>query len=132
MISNNQRGMSSLNMLFVLVIAAGVALFLFKVIPAQFNNTYIVNALKSLKNPDGPLSDISDRQIRKQMSSFFSINNVDSKLLQRIEIDRDNDRPVVSLNYEVRETFYRNIEIVTVFENQWDSNSPQTCCKSEK
>jgi len=123
-----QIGSSSLNVLLSLLVVACAVLFLSKVIPAQYNNYYVVASLKSLHNTAGSLGELSDQEIRKQLSSFFNVNGIDTRLLQELQINREDDEILITINYEVREKFYRNIEVVTYFENEWDSSRPQHCC----
>ena len=128
-----QRGMSLLGMLCLALAGGFILLCCFRVLPAYFDNMYIAEGLKSLNNPEGQLSELSKDEVKKQLSTFFRLNNVRNFPMKEIEIKRDKNGLSVKADYEKRVHLLHNIDVVMTFENHWHSSNPQECCspKSE-
>ncbi len=127
----SQLGMTYLGMLVVLMSVGGVLWVGFKIVPPYFNNTYVVAALSSLaefENTDEGLEGVTNGDIRRKLENFFIVNNIRDLSVNDIEIDRQRNKFLVNINYEVRQQFIENIDIVISFKNQFDSSRPHECC----
>ena len=92
-------------------------------------NVYVQNALKSLAEPGMKVSEMSDSEIKKKLSNFYSVNNVRSAGAQNIVIDRKANSIIVKIDYEARSNLFYNIDIVMSFQNHLDGDQPNLCCK---
>jgi hypothetical protein len=123
-----QRGIGLLNLILVLVVCSFCATFAFKVVPMYADNRYIIAGLKELAE-SGNLAQMSDAEIRKKMSTFYMLNNVQSQQGKKFDINRVADRVVVKVDYEARANFFANIDVVMSFKNHLDSTRASECCK---
>lgn len=131
-----QRGMGMWSWLLVLIIAGLFLMCGFKIVPIYAENRYVVSALKSLVEPGVSLTDMSDAEIRKKLTSFYIINNVRSEgPTKNIQIKREAKRILVTVDYEARVSLFENapllgtMDVAVVFKNHLDSASPNLCCK---
>src|SRR6188508_2708129 len=91
----SQQGLTLISWIFVLIIVAFCGIFAFRVIPMYAENVYVQNALKSLAEPGMKVSEMSDSEIKKKLSNFYSVNNVRSAGAQNIVIDRKANSIIV-------------------------------------
>ncbi len=126
---NKQAGMNSLLLLFVLASLGFFLTCFFKIGPAYLDNRYIVSALKSLaKDHPDDLAQLSRETIRQELSKFYTINNVRGDAAKALEIERRQDKTIITIAYETRISFLANIDVVVKFNNVLDSSRPDECC----
>ena len=121
--------MNSLLLLFVLASFGFFLTCFFKVGPAYLDNHYIVAALRDLaeEHPDD-LAHLSKSTIRQELSKFYTINNVRGEAAKSLEVERKQDKTIISVAYETRVPFIANIDVVIKFNNVLDSSRPDECC----
>lgn len=128
---NKQAGMNSLLLLFVLASLGFFLTCFFKIGPAYLDNRYIVSALKSLaKDHPDDLAQLSRETIRQELSKFYTINNVRGDAAKALEIERRQDKTIITIAYETRISFLANIDVVVKFNNVLDSSRPDECCSA--
>jgi hypothetical protein len=126
---NKQAGMNSLLLLFVLASCGFFLTCFFKIGPAYMDNRYIVSALKSLaKDHPDDLAQLSKETIRQELSKFYTINNVRGEAAKALDVERRQERTIISIAYETRIPFLANIDVVVKFNNVLDSSHPDKCC----
>lgn len=126
----HQRGLGMLQWLVVIIVVAVIGKFAFTVVPIYSENMYVQTALKSLDGGVEKLENMSDAEIKKKLANFYLINNVRSEgPTKNIKIEREADKVVVTINYEAREEYLMNIDLVMSFQNYLDSTRPGQCCK---
>lgn len=126
-----QRGISSLGWLAILLTSGFFLMSGFKIVPLYADNVYMKNGLKSLaqlESPEGGFDGVSNGDIKSHLNNFNMVNNVRNPEANNIEIKRFKNKFIVNLNYERRVPLIYNIEVVTTFENQFDSSRPHDCC----
>jgi hypothetical protein len=124
-----QQGMSSFNLILVLAVAGFFLMCAFKLVPVYSENQYVVSAMKSLRDKDKPVAQMSPGEIRKHIKNFYMINGVRSAGASNIEVERERNRNIITINYEVRVPLFYNISVVLDFNNYMDSTKPEECCK---
>ena len=127
--AKRQLGISKLALLLLLAVVGFFLLCAFRLIPVYLDDRYIQTALRTLDEGGESVAEMSDREIRKKIGRFFTVNNVRSQSADAIEIDRSQDSVLVIMNYEVRVPIIYNIDAVLTFNNVWDSSRPDECCK---
>jgi hypothetical protein len=127
---NRQRGLGVLQWLAVIVVVVLLGKFAFTVVPIYAENMYVETALKSLDNTVEKLENMTDAEIKKKLTNFYMINNVRSKgPTENIKIERESERVLVTVDYETREPYLFNMDIIVSFQNHLDSTRPGQCCK---
>ena len=133
-----QQGLSMWSWLLILIIAGFFLICAFKIVPLYAENRYIVSALKSLVEPGTTLDSMTDVEIKRKLTNFYTINNVRSEGANKIIIKRDAKRVMVTIDYEARVTLFddvpvlRTVDVVVKFENHLDSSLPKFCCRPVK
>lgn len=131
---HSQRGLSSMGWLIVILLAGFFLTLAFKMVPAYVDNIYVTDALKSLRelgSGQQGYAGVTDGEVRRHLSGYFNINNVRSDAVKSLKIERKSDRILVSMDYEVREPLFYNVDVVMRFANQFDSKRPDDCCKPQ-
>lgn len=129
-IKQKQTGLTAISMVLVLVIAAFLMLFAFKVVPVYAENYYIIAGLKTLAEDNPDLAKMKTREIKKAMNRYYTINNVRSDGAQQLEVVRNSRNLLVINEYESRVTLLANIDLVVSFKNVLDSDRPDECCSA--
>ena|SRR5688572_11203381 len=130
---NKQAGMNSLLLLFILASFGFFLTCFFKVGPLYLDNRFIVSALKDLaeQHPDD-LAELSKATIRQELSKFYTINNVRGEAAKALEVDRRQEKTIITVAYETRVPFIANIDVVVKFNNVLDSSQPDECCSASE
>ncbi len=127
---SNQRGYSMLQLGLMIGVAGFFLIFAFKVVPMYAENRYVESALRSLVEGGQKLEEMTDAEIKKKLANFYMINNVRSEgPTKNIVIDRDANKTLVTIDYEIRDNLFLNIDLVLSFQNHLDSTRPNQCCK---
>lgn len=125
-----QRGLGILQWLVIIIVVVVVGKFAFTVVPIYTENMYVQSALKSLDSSVEKLENMTDAEIKKKLTNFYLINNVRSEgPTKNIKIEREAERVVVTIDYEARDEYLFNIDIIMSFQNHLDSSRPGQCCK---
>ena len=125
-----EKGMSSLSLLLVLTVAGFFMLCAFKLVPVYSENQYIVSALQSLRDRDKTVDQMTPSEIRKHLQNFYTVNGVRSAGANNIVVERDRNRSIITIYYEVKVPLFYNISVVVDFKNYMDSSKPEECCKA--
>lgn len=130
---NKQAGMSLYALLIILLVAGFFMLLGFKLVPAYAENMYIRSALKSLAEEHSTeLAQMNKGKIRTELSRFYMLNNVRSDGAKALEIDRQKERTLIIVAYEVRVPIIGNVDAVMSFNNVLDSSKPEECCSVDE
>ena len=125
-----QRGMGMIQLILILSVVGFCLLFAAKVVPLYAENRYVEAGLKTLESGGDRLTEMTDAAIRSKMSKFYLINNVRGDGPNKnVVIDRSNNKVLVTVDYEPRENFVGEIDLVINFKNHLDSTRIAQCCK---
>ena len=125
---HKQQGVSVLSIILLIIVCVFIVRFLFVVVPMYTENRYIESGLKELAKNGKSLTEMSDSEIKRAMETFYMINNVTSDMSRKIVIVRNADGVVIKMDYDTRDTFFYNIDLVLHFDNHLDSSHPDRCC----
>ncbi len=117
-----QGGMSMTSLATTLLIVGFLATAAVKIGPAYLSNNTVKSALESIQADyrGKDLQDISNKEIRTKLDKYFQVNRVEGPAAASIEIVREKLKVIVTANYEVRNNFMGNVDVVLVFENEVD------------
>ncbi len=127
-LKQRQYGMSMSGWLFVILVLGITFTIVAKLAPLYAENRYVVEALKSLGETPNGFESMTNREIEQKIYKFYTINGVRSEGAANIEIDRQTNKVLVSVNYEVRVPMFYNVDAVVSFNNVLDSKFPGECC----
>ncbi len=115
--TRRQRGASMLVILFVLLILGVVFMMFMRVGPIYLENFTIRSALEGLAE-DPQAVGMSEREIRKRVDRRFDVNSITTVSHNDLDIQRERDGTVVTLDYEVRKLLIGNLDVVASFHEQ--------------
>ena len=113
-----QTGASTIVILIVLMFGAVVLTLALKLIPIYIDNSTIESVIHGLEK-DLKITSYGDEEIRNKISKLLSINNIRSFKASDIKISREEGELFISLDYEVRENIFKNIDVIVSFENHF-------------
>lgn len=125
-----QQGLGAIGWLCVILIAVFLGLCAVRMVPAYSDNQLVKSALRSLTRDVESVHTMSKGEIRQKLNSFYTINNVRGPATKALDVDRQRDKTLVKVNYEVRVPLFANVSVVMTFDNVLDSSRPQECCSS--
>jgi hypothetical protein len=120
---SRQRGLSSIGFVFMLGIAAFFLLLLSKIGPLYLDNSFVSAALNKMANEN--IEKMTNYQIRNVLSKHFTINSIRDVSVKQLVIERTSAKIVLKMDYEKRINLMGNLDVVTIFENHYDSSTPK-------
>jgi hypothetical protein len=116
---NRQRGASGLVMLVMVLFFGSLLTLLLKLGPAYMDDYTIQEALEGLNDTKG-LSEMGPAEVRSLINKRLSVNNVRTLSTESIVVEKDGDRILIVVDYEVRSPVINNIDAVMYFKHAYD------------
>lgn len=125
-----QKGMSFTGILASMLVIGSFLIFASKTIPAYVDDRVIQSILKKLTHGDNDIRGKGKRFVRDAITKSLLVNNIRSTAgdLKPWVITQDDEHFTVDIEYEVRENFFSNIDVVMHFKHRLDTRSPELCC----
>lgn len=111
---NKQQGLSFLGWLIFLFFVGSLVLVGMKLGPHYLSNYMIKEILTDAKQ-DQNFIKLSGFQMRRELLSKFSLNNIEYIQDKNISIDERNGQKTIAIDYEVRENIIANIDAILHF-----------------
>lgn len=70
------------------------------------------------------VSEVTNADIKSRLGKFFEVSMLPDDLLKQVEVVRENGNVILKLDYEKRQPFMGNIDIVLRFDNEVDLTAP--------
>jgi hypothetical protein len=117
-----QQGMSMWEMMFILVVIGFVATAAVKMGPAYMDNNVVKDALVAVQQSfsGANIQEVSDGEIKSKIGKYFDVNMVNDVIIASVKVTRDKQKVILSVNYEIRQNFISNVDVVMVFNNEVD------------
>jgi len=112
--TKNQRGMTAIGWLLVLVLVLVFAIVFIKLVPVYIDGYKTYSSLASLEE-DNSAHGKSPLEIRKMLMKRLDINMVTDVGKDDITFTRDRNGTKVEVDYEVRRQLFGNMYVVIVF-----------------
>lgn len=113
----SQRGISLLAWIAIVLVVGLFALFGAKTVPAYFNYYTLVNVAKSVQN-ERNLDRSNLQEVRQMINKRMRMNNIENASEQGYEVIAIKPARgdfVLEIDYEVRNQFIGNIDVVVSF-----------------
>lgn len=114
-----QRGASTLGILVSVLFFASLLTLVIKLGPAYLDDYTVKGALQGLDGEEG-LSKMTPADVRRLVTKRLSVNNVDGFNAKDIQIEKDGDVVIISLEYEVRTPVVSNVDAVMSFSHFYE------------
>jgi hypothetical protein len=112
-----QRGMSLIGMLLLIMIVVGVALLAMRITPMYLDNMAVRGALKGLEADPGARSAESPEQLRSLLQRRLDVNSISTVSGKDIKVRRlDGGGREVRATYQVRVHLVGNLDVVGTFD----------------
>ncbi|MCK7544437.1 DUF4845 domain-containing protein [Marinobacter bryozoorum] len=114
-----QRGASTLGILVAVLFFASLLTLVIKLGPAYLDDYTVQGALEGLDGEEG-LSKMTPADVRRLVTKRLSVNNVDGFNAKDIQIEKDGDIVIITLDYEVRTHVVSNVDAVISFNHFYE------------
>lgn len=121
-----QRGMSMWELMLLFGIIGFVLTCAMSLGPHYMDDQSVASALKNVHKDlsSKDIYEVTNTEIKGRLSKYFQVSTIDNEIEKSLEITRDGGQVLVTMNYEVREPFMGNIDVVLRFEHQEDFAKP--------
>jgi hypothetical protein len=124
-----QKGLSSIGWLSVIILFGAVFTIVAKLAPFYLDNRFVVSTLQGLAD-DPAFPKMASSQVRSKLTKTFKINNIRGKAVDSVKVIKKNNIKLVTIEYEERINIVYNIDIVLTFNSLLDSSRPEECCSA--
>ncbi|GGY75934.1 DUF4845 domain-containing protein [Marinobacter zhanjiangensis] len=114
-----QQGASTIGILVAVLFFASLLTLVIKLGPVYLDDYTIQGALEGLDGEEG-LSQMTPADVRRLVTKRLSVNNVDGFNAKDINIEKDGDLVIISLDYEVRTPVVSNVDAVISFSHFYE------------
>lgn len=112
--TKNQRGMTAIGWLLVLVLVLVFAIILIKLVPVYLDGYKVYSSLASLEE-DGSAQGKPPQELRKLFLRRLDINMVTDVRPEDITFSRDKNGTRIEVDYEARRQLFGNMYVVVAF-----------------
>lgn len=114
-----QRGMAMIQWLVLILIVGGTATMAIRTVPHYIDFYTMVSVVEAL--PKDRVHVMSKQKIRESLKKRFKINNIrEFDLTKIVAIERKRGVTAVTLEYEIREHLFYNVDVVLSFNQRFD------------
>ena len=114
-----QRGMAMIQWLILVLIVGGTAIVAIRTVPHYIDFYTMVSVVEAL--PKNHVHVMSKQKIRDSLKKRFKINNIrEFDLTKIVAIERKRGATALTLEYEVREHLFYNVDVVLSFTKRFD------------
>lgn len=114
-----QRGMAMIQWLVLILIVGGTATMAIRTVPHYIDYYTMVSVVEAL--PKNQVHVMSKQKIRESLKKRFKINNIrEFDLTKIVAIERKRGVTAVTLEYEIREHLFYNVDVVLSFNKRFD------------
>jgi hypothetical protein len=114
-----QRGMAMIQWMLLVLIVGGTATVAIRTIPHYIDYYTMVSVVEAL--PKNQVHVMSKQKIRDSLRKRFKINNIrDVDIAKVVGIERKRGATALTLDYEVREHLFYNIDLIMSFSKRFD------------
>ncbi len=115
---SKQRGMSPVAWIAILLVVGFFAYFGSKVVPTYYTYYSLLDVVEGVKD-DRVLRDSSLSELRSTLRKRMRLNDVDDVADNVVTIERRGGDVVATIDYQVREPFIANIDLLMTFERSY-------------
>lgn len=115
-----QKGEGASTIVLYVFVGVMLATVVLKLGPLYMDNNTVSGALDSLEEQmkGKDVYDVSNKTLRSQLKKLFSVNMVSKEITQAIDVRREKQDVIISVNYEKRVNMFGNVDAVVVFTNE--------------
>ena len=116
----NQRGVTLLGWLLLLIPVAVIVYAGIRVTPIYLNYFHVVKALQQLATESKDSGSVNPTEVRQSLEKRFDIEYVNNPAAKDIDVHRDGDHWVAIANYEEVAPLFGNMSLLMQFNTQVD------------
>lgn len=121
---SQQRGLSMIGWMVVLIVVAILGTAAFRMIPAYMEHNTIRTAISNLLQ-DNKVALMSGSEIRETLGKRFMINQVNVIKVDDLVMTKEGGVLKIATDYEVREPLFYNVSIVMTFKDEFTKDVRQ-------
>lgn len=112
-----QQGLSFYGICLLLVLVIFFGILGFKIGPFYLDNSLMGSSVTEVL--EGDLENANRATVRDRLNRAMTINNISTEGRNALVVSKDNDKFVVTADYEVRINLFYNIDVVVSFDEQY-------------
>ncbi len=114
-----QRGLALLQWMVLILIISGTAMLAIRTVPHYIDFYTMVSVVEA--RPKNQVHVMSKKKIRDSLLKRFKINNIrEFDLTKIVAIERKRGATALTLEYEIREHLFYNVDVVLSFKKRFD------------
>jgi len=110
----NQKGLTAISIMVLLIFIAFVAVIFLKVMPIYFDAFKVGDVVSSMKEERG-LGDKSNSEITRMILKRLDVNMVSDVTKDDVIIEKSKNEVYIDVEYEVRKKLFGNLDVVVSF-----------------
>lgn len=112
-----QKGMSAYTLILLLIVGGFFALCGIKIVPHYIDYFTLKKAMNKLpEEPDA--AEMSTRKINESLRTKLNMNGLNHIGFDSFEVERTQEGTYVTLDYEIQEHLFANIDILLTFDHE--------------
>lgn len=121
---SQQRGLSLISWMVVLIVVAILGTAAFRMIPAYMEHNTIRTAISNLLQ-DNKVALMTGAELRDVLEKRFMVNQVDVINVDDLVMTKEGGVLKITTDYEVREPLFYNVSIVMTFKDEFTKDVRQ-------
>jgi hypothetical protein len=116
-----QTGLTMISLVLILAVGAFFVMLALRLTPIYLENFKVSSHLQNLASDPG-VANMSENDILDRLFKRFSIDDVDNVKPEDVFFELQNNKLLISIDYEVRAPTISNIDIIASFHEQVEVN----------
>lgn len=121
----NQRGLTFVSLIFILVVAGSILLVALKVMPIYLESFQVDSALKNIVSQP-QAANLSKAEIYDRFLRHMEVNEIrrfsEKDLKEMMKIKRERDQITINMNYSSRRPVFSNLSVVADWNKEFSSS----------
>jgi len=111
---NNQKGLTGVSIMVLLVAIAFIAIIFLKVMPIYFDSFKVGDVVSGMTEERG-LGEKSNSEITTMILKRLDVNMVSDVTKEHVFIEKIKNAILIDVEYEVRKAMFGNLDVVVSF-----------------
>ena len=119
---NNQKGLTGVSIMVLLVAIAFIAIIFLKIMPIYFDSFKVGDVVSGMKEERG-LGDKTNNEIASMIMKRLDVNMVSDVTKEDIIIEKLKNEVFIDVEYEVRKPMFGNLDVVVSFKKSVEASA---------
>ena len=121
-IKKNQKGLTGISILVIIMLFAFTIVTLLKILPIYFDSYKVADVVSTLEDERG-LGDRTNNDIAALILKRLEVNQVSGIVKNDIYVEKTKNKVIVDVEYEVRKAMFGNLDIIISFKHSVEASA---------